>query len=120
MSGPQPTLSLDEFRRQSRTLQTNRTKAREEYEAHTQEEAQAEHDYRVKRATEFARCVSLGMTAAQAGIQADAEAAPLKLKRDLAKSKAKGSLLRVEELEADRATLRSIAEWSQRIEGVTA
>ena len=117
---PQPTLSLDEFRRQSRTLQTNRTKAREEYEAHTVEEAQADHDYRVKRATAFASCKALGMTAGQAEIQADAEAAPLRLKRDLAKSKAKGSLLRIEELEADRATLRSIAEWSQRVDGVTA
>lgn len=120
MTSPQPVLSLDEFRRQSRELQNHRSEARFDYERHTQEEAQAEHDYRVKRATEFARCKSLGMTAGQAEIQADAEAAPLKLKRDLAKSKAKGSLLRIEQLEADRATLRSIAEWSQRIEGVTA
>lgn len=120
MSGPQPTLSLDEFRRQSNTLQYERITARVRYEEHAAEEAQADHDYRVKRATEFARCKSLGMTAGQAEIQADADAAPLKLKRDLAKSKAKGSLLRIEQLEADRATLRSIAEWSQRIEGVTA
>lgn len=120
MRSPQPTLSLDEFRAKSNGIQQARSSAREQYELHTEEEAQAEHDYRVKRATEFARCKSLGMTAGQAEIQADAEAAPLKLKRDLAKSKAKGSLLRIEQLEADRATLRSVAEWSQRIEGVTA
>ena len=118
---PQPTLSLDEFRRQSRVLQENRSKAREEYERHAQEEAQAEFEYRRAFAIAHTQAAAKGTLNAK-GIEAEAVAqtAPLRLKRDLAKSLAKSSLLRINELEADRATLRSIAEWSQRVDGVTA
>ena len=117
MSGPQPTLSLDAFREQARQLQRNRIAARENYQAHTAEEAQADHDYRVALAASFAKSKAQDLTAAQAEIQAGADAAPHKLKRDLARAKAKASLLRVEELEADKAVLRSIADWSRAIDG---
>jgi hypothetical protein len=118
VSAPQPTLSLDDFRRQSRVLQQKRIAAREDYEAHAQAEAQAEHDYRLIRSQAFAEAKAQeGTTAAQAEFQADADSAPNKLKRDLSRAKAKAALLRIEALEADRATLRSIAEWSRAIDG---
>lgn len=120
MSAPSPTLSLDDFRAQARILQQARKQARANYEAYRQEEAEADRDYRIVKATALAEHRAAGMTGDQAKIQAEADCAPQKLKRDLANAKAKGALLRVEELEADKAVLRSIADWSQRIDGVAA
>lgn len=120
MSGPQPTLSLDEFRRQSRALHDARIAARRDYERYCEQEAEADRQYRTALATAFAECKAQEQTAAQAELEAHSRASDAKLKRDLAKSMAKSALLRIEQLEADRANLRSIAEWSQRIEGVAA
>jgi hypothetical protein len=117
---PQPTLSLDEFRAKSNQLHQKRSEARRDYERYAEAEAKADKDYRVTLATAFAQAKAKEMTAAQADIEAHSMASDKKLERDLAKSMAKSALLRIEQLEADRATLRSIAEWSQRIEGVTA
>lgn len=117
---PQPTLSLDEFRVKSNQIQQKRSEARRDYERYTEEEAEADRLYRQTLATAFAKAKASDQTAAQAEIQAHADASEAKLKRDLAKSLAKSALLRIEGLEADRATLRTVAEWSQRIEGVTA
>lgn len=117
---PQPVLSLDEFRVKSNQLQQKRSDARRDYERYSQEEAEADRQYRMTLASAFAQCKANDMTAAQAEVEAHARASDAKLKRDLAKSMSKSALLRIEQLEADRATLRSIAEWSQRISGVTA
>lgn len=120
MTSPQPVLSLDEFRRQSRALQEARTAARRDYERYAEEEAKADKQYRMTLAVAFAECKAKDLTAAQAEHEAHSRASDSKLKRDLAKTMAKSALLRIEQLEADRASLRSVAEWSQRIEGVTA
>ena len=68
----------------------------------------------------FAKCKAGDATAAQAELQAHADASDAKHTRDLAKSMAKAALLRIEALEADRATLRSVAEWSQKIDSTGA
>lgn len=117
---PQPVMSLDEFRVKSNQLQTKRSEARRDFERYSQEEAEADRQYRMTLASAFAQCKANDMTAAQAEVEAHARASDAKLKRDLAKSMSKSALLRIEQLEADRATLRVVADWSQRIEGVTA
>ncbi len=114
----QPTLTLDDFRQQSRQLHDARGDARRDYERYAHQAADAERDYRRELATAFARAKSSEMTAGQAEVQAHADAAEARHKRDLAQSMAKSCLLRIEAIEADRATLRSIATWSQAIDAV--
>lgn len=121
VSGPSPTMTLDEFRRQSRSFAEKRAEARRDFERYAQEEAEAERDYRKALAVAFARVkTDSTVTAAQADIEAHAQAAEERLRRDLARSLAKSALLRVEECEANRATLRSVGEWSQRIDATGA
>lgn len=120
MNSPQPVLSLDEFRVKANQMQKARSEARRDFERYAEQEAQADKAYRLSLATAFAQAKAKDMTAAQAEMEAHAMASDKKLERDLAKSMAKSALLRIEQLEADRATLRSVAEWSQRIEGVAA
>lgn len=116
-----PTMTLDEFRAQSRAIQKARAGARERYEDYAREAAQAESEYRKRLAQAFAEAKRMdGVTAAQAELEAHAAASDLRLKRDLAQSLAKSALLRVEALEADRATLRSVAEWSQKVDATGA
>lgn len=116
-----PTMTLDEFRRQSSQIQSERAKARGRYEGYAKEAAEAETEYRKRLAQAFAEAKRMeGVTAAQAELEAHSAASEARLKRDLAQSLAKSSLLRVEALEADRATLRSIAEWSQKIDATGA
>lgn len=104
----------------SNQLQEARSAARRDYVRYSEEEAEADRQYRMTLASAFAQCKANDMTAAQAEVEAHARASDAKLKRDLAKSMSKSALLRIEQLEADRATLRVVADWSQRIEGVTA
>ncbi len=118
---PRPTLTLDDFRAQSRTIHKARDEARINYENHAAEAAQAESEYRKKLAGAFAEAKRFdGVTAAQAELEAHAEASETRLKRDLAQSLAKSALLRIEALEADRATLRSIGDWSRAIDATGA
>lgn len=121
----QPTLTLDAFREQSRKIQQARADARRDYERYAEAAADAERDYRRELATAFARAKALPedptkapKTAAQAEVQAHSDAAEAKHKRDLAQAMAKSCLLRIEALEADRATLRSVAQWSQAIDSI--
>lgn len=117
---PQPTMTLDEFRRKANLMQTARSEARRDFERYAEQEADADREYRQSLAVAFAKAKSSDMTAAQSEIEAHAAASDAKHKRDLAKSMAKAALLRIESLEADRATLRSIATWSQAIDSTGA
>src|SRR5690349_624059 len=113
MSQPQPTLTLDDYRAQSRQLHVARNDARRDYERYATEAAESEREYRQQLAIAFANAKrEEGVTAAQAELEAHAQASEARLKRDLAQSLAKSALLRIEAIEADRATLRSIGEWS--------
>jgi len=117
---PQPTLTLDEFRAKANAMQQARSDARRDYERYAEQEADADRTYRQTLAQAFATARAGDMTAAQSDVEAHSKASDAKHTRDLAKSMAKSALLRIEALEADRATLRSIAEWSQRIDSTGA
>lgn len=119
MTGPQPTMSLDEFRRGSHSLTKARQEARRDYERYTEQEADAEREYRRTLATAFTEA-KVNTSVAEAELIANERASEARHKRDIAKGLARSCLLRIEALEADRATLRTVAEWSQRIDGVTA
>lgn len=117
MSTPQPTMTLDGLREGARKLSTARSEARRDYERYAEEAATAEREYRVTLAKVFARERSAGEPAGASEILAKAAASEAGHRRDLATSLAKSALLRIEALERDAATLRSIADWSQRIDG---
>jgi hypothetical protein len=118
--GPQPTLTLDDMRRGAHQLAQARRDARRDFERYSEQEADADREYRVTLAKVFARERSAGEPAGASEILAKAAAAEAKHKRDLAASLAKSALLRIEELERDAATLRSIADWSRAIDGAAA
>ena len=71
-------------------------------------------------AKSLTRSRSDGEPVGAAEIIARADAADAKHRRDIAASLAKASLLKIEELERDSATLRSISTWSMKIDGVEA
>jgi uncharacterized coiled-coil DUF342 family protein len=118
---PQPHMDFSEIRTAAHHLAQKRRDARRDYERYSEQAADAERDYRKRLAKAFAEAKSAGdVTAAQAELHAYAQAADHKHKRDLAQAMAKSCLLRIEELEADRAMLRQLGDWSQRMEGVAA
>lgn len=117
---PAPTLGLDELRRGARALTEKRREARRDYVRYCEQEADADRDYRRTMARSFTRLRSGGEPVGAAEIIARADAADAKHRRDIAASLAKASLLKIEELERDSATLRSISTWSMKIDGVEA
>lgn len=118
MNQPQPTLTLDDYRTKSNAIHKARAEARRDFERYAEQEADAERLYRQQLAQAFAKAKASDATAAQAEIQAHSDASDARHTRDLAKAMAKAALLRIEALEADRATLRSVAEWSQKVDAV--
>jgi hypothetical protein len=117
LSNPQPTLTLDDLRTGARQIATRRHEARRDYERYMEQEADAEREYRTTLAKAFARERAEGQPAGAAEITARGEAAEAKHKAAIAGSLAKSALLRIDECEREASTLRSIADWSQRIDG---
>lgn len=107
-------LDSTEVRIQFRNLAENRRKARGDYIDCAREEAEAEHRFRKVRAIKFAEARKEGEPQDAADIYARSEAADAELERNLGHSKAKAALLRIDELEADRANLRHLSEREER------
>lgn len=120
MSGPTPTLGLDELRRGARALHETRRQARTDYVRYCEQEADADREYRRTMAQSIVAQRAEGEPASVAEAVARGIAADAKHRRDIAASLAKACLLRIEECERDSATLRSIGEWSQRLDHITA
>lgn len=97
-----------------------RANARKSYLEAAQEAAEKERDYRRARATKLAELRSDGVawTAAIDLAKGDEDVSTLAFERDLAISKLKASLLRHDELEGERASIRQLGDWSARMEGV--
>lgn len=115
-----PALDLHVFRAKARELAKAREEARRDYERYCAQEADAERDYRKRLAIAFANARSReGTTAGQAEVEAHAEAADNRHRRDIAHSLAKSALLRIEEIEANRAMLRTDFDSGRR-EGLAA
>lgn len=119
---PMPTLDLDAMRRKAADFNRARIAAREDYQRHASEEADAERDYRKHLAVRFTNLRTEGKGAGEAELLAKGEddVAELEHKRSLAKSKAKASLLRIEQIERAQTTLRDVYAASSRIDGVAA
>src|SRR5262245_7587554 len=118
MNQPQPHYDITEIRAKAHELGKKRREARAAYERFSREAADADRDYRKRKAVAFTRARAAGASVAEAELDCDAAAADDKHRRDIAQSLAKAQLLRIEELEADRAMLRQLGEWSQRMEHV--
>lgn len=113
-------LSFDEIRSAAHDLAELRRQARRDYEKRSLEAAEAEREYHQRKAVEFAKARSQEKGVGESEIIANGESAGKRHARDVAQALAKAALLRIEELEADRAMLRQLGDWSQRMEGITA
>ena len=109
-------LSLDQIRVGARDLAEKRREAREAYEHHATEAAEAERKYRKELAISYAKHRAADKGAGESEILANGDAADLRAKRDMEQAMAKASLLRVDELERDQTTLRDLAKFSQDME----
>lgn len=107
-----------ELRSAAHDLALSRREARQDYEKQAKKAADAERDFRKKLAIEFTKARSTEKGVGESEILANGEAADKRHERDLAQSLAKAALLRIEELEADRAMLRQLGAWSQELETV--
>lgn len=111
-----PIIDLDEYRRRGYSIAQAREKARLDYENHAEEEAEADHDYRVAKAKAMAEYRAAGKAQDESLTLAEADAAGHKRRRDMAAVLKTSARFRIEECEGSRANLRVEAEWAQRID----
>jgi hypothetical protein len=111
-------LSFEEIRAAAHDLAENRRTARRDYERHATKVVEAERAFRQKRGRELAKFRAADKGFGESEILADAEAAGERAERDMEQVLAKVALLRIEELESDRAMLRQLGEWSKDLEVV--
>lgn len=118
----EPHLSFSEIRSAAHDLAERRREARAEYEKLVRVTAQAEAEYRSIRAQEFLklRAGGEGKGVGESELLADGcdRVVGAKAQRDINQGMMKAVLLRIEELEADRAMLRQLGAWSQELEAV--
>lgn len=111
-------LSFEEIRAAAHDLAQHRREARADYERYIKKAADAERDYRRALAIEFTRAKAGGAGVGEAEIRAQGAVSTHRHERDVAQGMAKAALLRIEELEADRAMLRQLGDWSRGLETV--
>ena len=114
------TMDLAERREADRKNAGYRRKARADYEKYSAQAAEAELAYRIKKSTSYVELRAKGETSEGSRIRAEAESAPLKRDRDIATGMAKSALLRVDEAESERVSIRDIHKTSERIDGLAA
>jgi hypothetical protein len=119
MSGPtitinrNPGITFEQAQRGYEQIKRERRKARETYRSHLRVKAQKNHDHAKAMALAFAKHRGEGKPVEESKILAKADAAHLELDRDLADAEAKAALAHLEELEASRASLRQMADWTR-------
>lgn len=113
-------LSFGEVQSAAHDLASQRRHARTVYEKRSREAADAEREYRKKLAIKFTtfRSQEKGVGESEILANGDPEVYEARHARDIANGLAKAALLRIEELEADRAMLRQLGAWSQELEAV--
>lgn len=114
-ANPAPPLDLDDFRRRSEQIVRARDKARQSYEHDALAEAEAEHEYRKNKAVAFASYRNDGKGVSESEILAEGDVADHRKTRDRSHALAKSALLRIDELEANRAMLRAELQSSERM-----
>jgi hypothetical protein len=105
-------LEIDDARRASRRLAELRREAEDSHETMTKEAAEAERVYRKKYAEEFIRATG---TAGEREAKAKAESADEAYVRDLKAGMVKVQVERLRGLEGERSQLKSLTEWSMRL-----
>jgi hypothetical protein len=108
-----PGIAFADAQRTYEAIKQDRVKAREEYRAALRKRANKAHDVTKGMALAFAKHRSEGKPVEESKILAKADVAGLQLEHDLADSEARSALARIEELEAGRATLRQLADWTR-------
>jgi hypothetical protein len=114
------TMDLAERKVADRMNAEHRRKARIDYEKYSTEAAEADLKYRTKKSVSYVELRAKGETSEGARIRAEAESAPDKRDRDIAAGLAKSALLRVDEAESERVSIRDIHKTSERIDGLAA
>jgi hypothetical protein len=105
-------LEIDEARRASRRLASMRREAEQNHEDYTRQAAEKERDYRKAFAQAFIQAVG---TAAEREAVAKAVASQEAYERDLAAGMVKVCVERLRGLEGERSQLKSLTEWSMRL-----
>lgn len=116
MTVPAAPLDLDEFRQRSERITRARDAARRDAERYGLEQAEAEFEYRHRKAAAFASYRLKDSGVAEAEILAEGDVAEWRRKRDVAQVLKKSAEQRIHELEANRAMLRAQAEWARTFE----
>lgn len=106
-------LDIDDARRASRRLADQRRHAEDELERIVGEAATAEQEYRKGLAQAFVGAE--GSTAAEREARARAEVADKSYLRDLKQGMVKVATERLRGLEGERSMLKSLIDWSARI-----
>jgi hypothetical protein len=106
-------LDIDDARRASRALATLRRDAEDALEKRTEEAAEKERQYRKAYATAFIQATG---TAAEREAVAKSEASQEAYERDLAAGMVKVGVERLRGLEGERSQLKSLTEWSMRLD----
>jgi hypothetical protein len=111
-------LSIDDARRASRTLATQRRIAEDNLESAVTKAAETERDYRKSLAVAFVK--NTEGTAAQREAQARADVAKESYERDVAAGMVKVCQERLRGLEGERSQLRALMDLSAKVYGAAA
>lgn len=106
-------LDIDDARRASRRLAEARRSAEDALESFTRKAAETEQAYRKAYARAFIQATG---TAAEREAIAKSEASPQAFDRDLAAGLAKVQVERLRGLEGERSQLKSLTDWSARLD----
>jgi uncharacterized protein YceH (UPF0502 family) len=90
-----------------------RRKARRDLQDALERKADRERAYRKRLSREFATQRDAGKSVVEADVHAKGAAADIAWRRDMADAVAKAAAHRIAELEAERASLRQLADWTR-------
>ncbi len=105
-------LDMTEARAALRAVANSRREAREWFQRASQNAAEKERTYRKQRAVAWA---TVDGTAKEKEDAVNDKTADLRFERDVAVSLVKATLERLEEVDAERASLHRLVEWSMKV-----
>lgn len=111
----QDPLQIDEARRACQEIARQRQSARQTFETANEKLANAERDYRKARSVKYVEntgAPSAGMRDALV----DAETADERYERDVARGVVEAAQERLKEIDAQRASLHRLIDWSARLD----
>src|SRR5262245_8607087 len=114
----EPTIDFGDLRRAYHENAEQRREVRRDRKRFAEMKADKECLYRKRLWSAFAEKRSDKESVAAAELYARAEAAELGRERDMADACVKDCDHRIDQLEAERASLRQLGEWSMRLEGL--